>query len=624
MKPVTLDDYEALSPPWDVRFSPDGGQIAYMRDATAFLIDTKSDHQPVELTKAQSGYINGVPAWSRDGKTLYLLWYSATLHAWEIWGASVDNLTRAERLTRTSASVSSLTISLDDRWWLFSASGTPVKKPVIEEKTGEEPIVVEAMVFKQDGIGFVGNDEANNVFAWDIKNRRPKQLSDGPANDTQPAWSPDGRTVAFVREDVTKAEYRKYVCVTGVDDLGEGSTRALITSLADRKAPQFSPDGSRIAYLWRDARLGPYGVWQLAMVSVEDGVERILTRRLNRTVVAFKFSHDGQYIYLLYENEGGRHLARIRLKSGRTERLIQGDVYVSSFDVNAQGDVAMIMNHMNDASDVYIFQDKKLRRLTNLHHSFFDKRKLGSKEQFSYTAKDNVEVQAFVTKPPDFDAAKKYPTVLRIHGGPVQQATYGYDFFAQCLAAKGYVVIEPNPAGSTGRGQGFINRVRKNWGFHPETDVLGTVDQAISQGYADPDRLAVIGYSYGGYLTNCLITMVPDKFKAASSGAGHSFVAANYGHDIYLRWYNWELGSPWDRKSRRKYEKLSPINDAHKVKTPTLFMCGAVDWNVPLLNSELFYQALKVLGVPTRLVVYPKAAHASGWDSANCKNGLHY
>ena len=219
-------------------------------------------------------------------------------------------------------------------------------------------------------------------------------------------------------------------------------------------------------------------------------------------------------------------------------------------------------------------------------------------------------MQAFVTKPPGFVAGRRYPTILHIHGGPVGQFGWGFDFKPQYFAANGYVVIEPNPRGSTGRGQEFVRAIYQTWGITDYDDLIAAVDYAIAAGYADPDRLAVTGYSYGGYMTNTVITRT-DRFKAAASGAGHSYIAANYGHDIYQKWYNWELGPPWE--NREKYDRLSPLLQAGKVTTPTIFLGGREDWNVPLLNAELFYQSLRKRGIDTELVVYP-GMHHGGWD----------
>jgi dipeptidyl aminopeptidase/acylaminoacyl peptidase len=155
-----------------------------------------------------------------------------------------------------------------------------------------------------------------------------------------------------------------------------------------------------------------------------------------------------------------------------------------------------------------------------------------------------------------------------------------------------------------------VRAIYQTWGITDYEDVIAAVDHVIGLGYADPDRLAVYGYSYGGYMTNTVITRT-QRFKAAASRAGHSMIVANYGHDIYQKWYNWELGVPWENPE--KYERLSPLMQAGRVTTPTLFLGGREDWNVPVLNAELFYESLRARGVDTQLVVYPDTHH-SEWS----------
>ncbi len=264
----------------------------------------------------------------------------------------------------------------------------------------------------------------------------------------------------------------------------------------------------------------------------------------------------------------------------------------------------------NRGPEIHAFSGGRGLALTKVNDAFHSRVALGAKETVSFKSADGTEVQAFVTKPPGFVSGRRYPTILHIHGGPVGQFGWGFDFKPQYFAANGYVVIEPNPRGSTGRGQEFVRAIYQTWGITDYDDLIAAVDYAIAAGYADPDRLAVTGYSYGGYMTNTVITRT-DRFKAAASGAGHSYIAANYGHDIYQKWYNWELGPPWE--NREKYDRLSPLLQAGKVTTPTIFLGGREDWNVPLLNAELFYQSLRKRGIDTELVVYP-GMHHGGWD----------
>jgi dipeptidyl aminopeptidase/acylaminoacyl peptidase len=198
--------------------------------------------------------------------------------------------------------------------------------------------------------------------------------------------------------------------------------------------------------------------------------------------------------------------------------------------------------------------------------------------------------------------------VLRIHGGPVSQHDFGFHFEAQLFAASGYVVVMPNPRGSSGYGQDFSLAIWRAWGEKDYEDVMAGVDHVIEQGYADPERLGVGGWSYGGMLTNHVIVRT-DRFKPAVTGASASLYVANYGHDQYQRWWEYELGLPWQEESRKLWERLSPFNKVEKIVTPTLIVGGEEDWNVPIINSEHLYEALKRLGRTTQLVVYPGEHH---------------
>jgi dipeptidyl aminopeptidase/acylaminoacyl peptidase len=241
---------------------------------------------------------------------------------------------------------------------------------------------------------------------------------------------------------------------------------------------------------------------------------------------------------------------------------------------------------------------------------------LGATEEIHYQAPDGWDVEGFVTLPPDFRKGRRYPAILKIHGGPVSQYNQGFSFGAQLLAAQGYVVIRTNPRGSSGYGQDFTLGLYQGWGEADYQDVLAGVDHVIELGYADPDRLGMGGYSYGGILTNYLLGQT-DRFKAAASGAGSGHYLASYGHDIYRLWYETELGLPWE--TREHWDRLSPFNYIHKATTPTLFFGGEKDWNVPIQGSEQLYQVMKRIGVETQLVVYP-GEHHGDWSYANEKD----
>ena len=247
------------------------------------------------------------------------------------------------------------------------------------------------------------------------------------------------------------------------------------------------------------------------------------------------------------------------------------------------------------------------RRLTHQNDAWLADVKLGAVEETRFTSKDGSEIHGFVVKPPDYQPGRRYPAVLRIHGGPVGEFENAFDGELQWLAANGYLVIAANPRGSSGRGEKFQSAIYADWGHRDVEDVLAAVEDAVQRGLADPDRLAVGGWSYGGMMTNYVIASTP-RFKAATSGAGSSNALAGYGTDEYIREYEQELGTPW--KNFENYLRVSfPFLHADRITTPTLFLCGDEDFNVPLINSEQMYQALRSLGVPAELVIYPGQHH---------------
>ncbi len=215
-------------------------------------------------------------------------------------------------------------------------------------------------------------------------------------------------------------------------------------------------------------------------------------------------------------------------------------------------------------------------------------------------------IDGFLTRPPGSTAGSKLPAILRIHGGPVSQFQTEFHFEWQLLAAQGYAVVTSNPRGSSGYGRDFSRAIWADWGHKDFDDVMAAVDQVVAMGVADPDRLGVGGWSYGGILTDYVITKT-GRFKAAISGASEANYLSDYGTDHYQYEWETELGLPW--RNVESWVKLSPWFNVEKVTTPTLILGGSDDMNVPLLNSEQLYQGLRRLGKETELVIYPGQNH---------------
>jgi dipeptidyl aminopeptidase/acylaminoacyl peptidase len=380
------------------------------------------------------------------------------------------------------------------------------------------------------------------------------------------------------------------------------------TSDAAESAPVFTKDGTSIVY-----NLGgePKDIWyatdNIAVVPVGGGTPRVLTAGLDRNTSSLKLSRDGAHVLFLLEDAGNSHLARVPLAGGPVERIVSGDREIERFDIGPNGEMAVLESTFDRPSEVSLVgSDRSLTKLTKINDAFLAGISLGRVERFKARSADGTMIDGFLTRPPGAQAGARVPAILRIHGGPVSQYTTGFELEWQMLAAKGYAVIAANPRGSSGHGREFSRAIWADWGNKDFQDVMAAVDHVVSMGVADPERLGVGGWSYGGILTNYVITKTT-RFKGAISGASEVNYLANYGHDHYQREWEAELGLPWEKTDL--WVKLSPFYNVRNVKTPTLILCGQDDWNVPLINSEQLYQALRRLGVSTQLVVYPGQGH---------------
>ncbi len=608
---LALEDSEAVKSPDSPTISRDGKLVAYVADERIFVVPLAGG--PTRAVTATGSSVWG-PYWSKDGKALYFL--SDREKSGQLWKLPLGDFGEAQQLTTLRQGIDRIRFSPDESRLLLLFTDTQVgtKEAAVEADAKAKaavPFVITRLEFKEDaGQGYLTGERAEHLHVLELATGKLTQLTSGEYTESEAGWSPDGRRIVFVsnREAEPDASYKTDLWTVAADNTDKGASLLRLTNDERVKSsPAFSPDGTTIAFL--SAEDGVYGAPQVAVVPASGGEARLLTAKLDRWVNSFHFSADGEWIYFLYENLGGTQIARVRPKDGRIEPVVEGDQSIGRFDVAKGSVIAAQVQGGNRGPELALFTGGKPRVLTHLNDAFHAGVALGAKESVSFKSPDGTDVQAFVTKPPGFVAGRRYPTILHIHGGPVGQYGWGFDFKPQYFASKGYVVIEPNPRGSTGRGQDFVRGIYQTWGITDYDDLIAAVDYAVAAGYADPDRLAVTGYSYGGYMTNTVITRT-DRFKAAATGAGHSFIAADYGHDIYQKWYNWELGVPWE--NREKYDRLSPLLQAGKVTTPTIFLGGRDDWNVPILNAELFYQSLRKRGIDTELVVYP-GMHHGGW-----------
>ncbi|HET8866316.1 MAG TPA: S9 family peptidase, partial [Gracilimonas sp.] len=332
---------------------------------------------------------------------------------------------------------------------------------------------------------------------------------------------------------------------------------------------------------------------------------RILLDDIDRNISSPIFSEDGKNIWFLLEDRGETQLVSVSPNGRNLKRVISEDLSVRSFDIQNEL-IATLQGTFDRPDEIHTWKNDKLSRITHVNDSLIGQKKMAQMEEIRFNSKDGTPIEGFMVTPADYNGNERIPTILWIHGGPVAQYEHSFSFTPQLYAANGYAVLLINPRGSSGYGQAFSEVLFADWGNKDFEDVMAGVDHAIDKGVADPNKLGVGGWSYGGILTNYVITKT-DRFEGAISGASETLYRSNYGHDHYQLTWEKELGLPW--VTPEKWERISPFNDVDKITTPTLWIGGAEDWNVPILGSEQMYQAMKRLGLETQLVVYPGEHH---------------
>ena len=613
LRHLQVDDYFALKNVNDPRISPDGAWVAYTvgakdlendRSETRLWMVPTAGGEALPMTAKGSSARR--PKWSPDGKYLTFMASSGDQ------GSQVFtlDLRGGERVQLTS-------VKQGVEGYEWSPDGKRLVL-LIRDQSQEEgpgPWVVDRLQFKADYVGYLNRLRAH-LYVVDVETKATVQITSGDYEDSGPAWSPDGSLIAFTsnRTDEPDANYNSDIWLVKPDIPHDRQKPVRVTSNpGSDDGPVWHPDGERLAYITTTRPEIPQGYLQtkLALIRVGEDEPVLLTESLDRKVYQPHFAPDGGSVYVLLENWGQVHLAAVSVDGGSLSRPIAGRRRVEAATVAPDGAVVALVSEPRLPAELFVLDAEPsassgLRRLTHVNQELLKTIALADAEEERFPTLDGTQIQAFVYKPPSFDPNLRYPTLLWFHGGQEAQYDYGFNFRVQLFAANGYVVVMPNVRGSGGRGLDFTLSNWGAWGTHDAEDVLVATDHVVELGYADPERLGIGGWSYGGILTNYVITST-DRFAGAVSGAGNGLWITNYGHDVYQDWYEAELGLPWE--SREVWESVSPFNKVQNITTPTLWIGGEKDWNVPIINSEQMYQAMKRLGRETLLVVYPDAHH---------------
>jgi len=614
---ITIDDVLAMKSVGDPQVSPDGELVAYTvrqrdmeedKSGTQIWIIATSGGDPIPMTSADTSASS--PRWSPDNKYLSFKASKGEKAKSQVW-----NLNRlggeATQVTSVKQGIGNYDWSPDGSRMLLVIQDPRPADLTEDEEDDEQPLpqVIDRMQFKQDYVGYLDR-RRSHIYVYTPGEEEPVQVTSGDYDDSAPVWSPDGKSIAFVsdRSENPDLHYGTDIFAVSVD--GDDHPLVQVTTHPGRDfSPAWSPDGNSIAYVSSTGMdIGGSALTptrRLAITEVGKDQRRILTPDLDRNISDPKFATNGRNILFRLEDSGQVHFASVRTNGNNLQRQLERRVTVRDF-ASGGGHTVLLVAQANQPTELFTFDSGNLAPLTDVNGELLDGVARADVEKLRFDSADGTTVEAFYVKPVGHDASQRYPTILWLHGGPAAQFSYSFSEVAQLFAANGYAVIMPNPRGSTGYGEEFAQGTVAAWGDKDFQDVMAAVDHGIEIGLVDPDRLGVGGWSYGGILTNYVITQTT-RFKAATSGASLGLVTANYGHDHYQLMYELEFGLPWEHPER--WVKLSPFSKVEAITTPTLWMGGALDWNVPIINSEQMYIAMKRLGRETQLVVYPDEHH---------------
>jgi dipeptidyl aminopeptidase/acylaminoacyl peptidase len=583
---LTIEKAMQVRDPQDLQFSADGKRVAFVvqepaKDRNAFRHiwvyerDTREIRQWTTSAKSENA-----PRWSPDGKTLAFL--SDREEGEQIYLMPSAG-GEAVKLTSAKNSVQNFKWSRDGSRLAFMAPEPRTDEFEKKQKGGSDERVIDS-------------DPPARLWMVDVATKAVKQVTKGNWAIRDFDWMPDGKHFVAGATDRPHDEHLGLEKVYSIE-IDTGNFQAILTPKGPFRNVQVSPDGKHFAFVSSPGD-GP-GAHDLFLYSFDSTSSKNITGPLkDRPVSQFEWI-DNSEIAVLFNNGFQTELVAV---NGSLRKLVNDDsLSISHFSVSKNGTVAYTAESSNKLPEVFVGG----AAVTHLNDGLKDV-PLANAELFQYKSFDGLSIEAALFRGSGSREGEPQPLVMMIHGGPAGMWRQHFDPLTQLLVARGYTVVAPNIRGSTGYGQKFLASNRGDWGGGDFKDVMACVDDLVRRKIADPNRLAIVGWSYGGYMAEWAITQT-DQFKAAVSGAGMADLATEFGTELHPQGDEWYFQTPYENLAG--FQKSSPIVYIKNAKTPTLILQGEADTTDPISQSQMLYRGLKRYNVPTEFVVYPREPH---------------